>query len=65
MITVSPTNADKYARSIGFDAGQKHCRKHGRTAWNEDDWNVACEAYEQFTKSFQHVKNVYDEATQA
>ena len=27
--------------AAGQDAGNRHMRKHGRTAWNEDDWNAA------------------------
>ena len=62
MPEVTTANADKYARSIGFDAGRKHCRAHGRTKWNEDDWNAACDAYEQFYKTFQHTANVMGQA---
>jgi hypothetical protein len=29
------------ARSIAQDAGNKNMIEHGRTEWNEDDWNVA------------------------
>jgi len=36
--------AMKLARSAGQDAGDRNARKHNRTAWSEDDWDVACEA---------------------
>lgn len=31
------------ARAAGHDAGNRNMRKHGRKAWNDDDWNVAVE----------------------
>ena len=29
--------------AAGQDAGNRNMRKHGRTAWDIDDWNVATE----------------------
>ena len=29
------------ARACGQDAGNRNMRKHGRTAWDEDDYNAA------------------------
>jgi len=34
---------ESVARAAGHDAGNRNMRKHGRKAWNEDDWNVAVE----------------------
>ena len=34
------------ARAAAWDAGNRHMREHGRTAWNEDDYNAACEFFE-------------------
>jgi hypothetical protein len=31
----------KLAMAAAQDAGNRHMRKNGRNAWNEDDWNVA------------------------
>ncbi len=28
--------------AAGKDAGNRNMRKHGRKAWNREDWNVAC-----------------------
>lgn len=36
-----PTITYKLAMAAGEDAGNRNAKKHGRTAWNEDDWNVA------------------------
>ena len=33
----------KIAHAAGWDAGNRSAKQHGRTAWNEDDWNAACE----------------------
>lgn len=30
------------AMSAGRDAGNRHAKKHGRTVWNQADWDVAC-----------------------
>lgn len=24
------------------DAANRHMREHGRTRWNEEDWNISC-----------------------
>jgi hypothetical protein len=29
------------AMAISTDAGNRHMRKHGRTAWNDEDYNVS------------------------
>ncbi len=29
--------------AAGKDAGNRNMRKHGRKAWNVDDWNAAAE----------------------
>lgn len=34
------------AMAIGQDAANLRMRKAGRTAWNEEDYNAACEAQE-------------------
>lgn len=36
---------DNIARAAGWDAGNRNAKKHGRTTWNEDDYNVAVETY--------------------
>ena len=30
------------AMAAARDEGNRHMRKHGRTVWNEDDWNAMC-----------------------
>lgn len=30
------------ARACGQDEGNRNMRKHGRKAWNEEDWKIAC-----------------------
>lgn len=32
--------------AIGRDAGNRSMRRHGRTQWNESDYNVAAKAYQ-------------------
>jgi hypothetical protein len=36
-----------FTRVLAFaaagDAGNRNMRAAGRTTWNEDDWNIACE----------------------
>ena len=44
MPPIIPTR--KLALAAGEDAAARHARKHGRTAWNEDDWNVGAEVFE-------------------
>lgn len=34
------------ARAAGWDAGDRSMRAAGRSAWNEDDWNAACETFD-------------------
>lgn len=34
------------AMAASRDAGNRHMRANGRTAWNLDDWNVAAEKAE-------------------
>ena len=41
--------------AIGHDAGNHSMRKHGRVAWNEDDWNVAAETTNELLKSIGHI----------
>lgn len=36
----------KLAMAAGWDAANRNAKKHGRTAWNEDDWNEACRVFE-------------------
>jgi hypothetical protein len=36
----------RIARAAGWDAGNRSMKAGGRTAWNEEDWNVACEVFE-------------------
>jgi len=38
-----PTQA--IAHAAGWDAGNRVMRAAGRTAWNEDDWDAACEVF--------------------
>ena len=38
-----PTQA--IAHAAGWDAGNRAMRAAGRTAWNEDDWDAACEVF--------------------
>jgi hypothetical protein len=35
------------ASAAGLDAGNSRMRKAGRTRWNEEDWNRACEIFYQ------------------
>ena len=37
--------------AAGLDAGNRNMRKHGRTSWNIDDWNVAAETTEKLFSS--------------
>lgn len=39
-----PIMTMQLARSIGTDAGNRSARKAGRSKWNHDDYNAACEA---------------------
>jgi hypothetical protein len=34
------------ARAAGRDEGNRSMRAAGRSAWNEDDWNAACETFD-------------------
>lgn len=36
----------KIAHAAGWDAADRSMRAAGRTAWNEDDWNAACETFD-------------------
>lgn len=36
----------RIARAAGWDAGNRSMTVARRTAWNEEDWNVACEVFE-------------------
>ncbi|MFN8926097.1 MAG: hypothetical protein ACK5WM_11160 [Rhodospirillales bacterium] len=36
----------RIARAAGWDAGNRSMTVAGRAAWNEEDWNVACEVFE-------------------
>lgn len=38
-----PNLTPEIARAAGWDAGNRSMRAAGRTRWNEDDWNAACE----------------------
>lgn len=38
-----PTLTYPLLMAASRDAGNASMRKAGRTAWNEDDWNAACE----------------------
>lgn len=31
------------ALAAAKDSGNRHMKKAGRTAWNESDWNAACQ----------------------
>lgn len=33
------------AMAAGQDAGDKHARTHGRSVWNEEDFDVAAETF--------------------
>lgn len=37
----APTLTKALAYAAAMDAGNRHMRKAGRTAWNEDDYNAA------------------------
>jgi hypothetical protein len=41
----------KIAMAAGQDAGNRNMRKHGRTEWNGDDWNIAAEVMAQVMAS--------------
>ena len=43
---MKPLLTEAIARSASMDAANRSMRKAGRTAWNEDDRNVACAEYE-------------------
>lgn len=34
------------ARAAAHDAGNRHMREAGRTAWNAEDYEVACDEFE-------------------
>src|SRR2546422_2873324 len=40
---VEPDSAYRLAHAAGADAGTRSMKAACRTAWNEDDWNAACE----------------------
>lgn len=35
--------AYKVIHSVGWDAGNVHAARHGRTVWNADDYNAAAQ----------------------
>lgn len=35
----------KIAMAAGQDAANRNMKRNGRTEWNEEDWNVACETF--------------------
>ena len=37
--------SEKLARAASLDAANRQMRDAGRTSWNEDDWNLACEVF--------------------
>lgn len=39
------TLTKEIAFAAAQDAGNRHMRQHGRTSWNEDDYDVACDEY--------------------
>jgi len=45
----------RIARAAGWDAGNRSMRAGGRTAWNEDDWNVACEVFETMVRRIEQI----------
>jgi hypothetical protein len=38
------------AHAVGWDAGNSAMRAAGRTAWNEDDWDAACDAFDRLMR---------------
>lgn len=36
-------HAYKVIHSVGWDAGNAHAAKHGRTVWTDEDYNAACQ----------------------
>ena len=40
----------RIARAAGWDAGNRSMRDSGRTAWNEDDWDAACDVYDRLMR---------------
>jgi hypothetical protein len=36
----------KIAYAAGWDAGNRSMRAGGRTAWDEGDWDAACEVFD-------------------
>jgi hypothetical protein len=38
------------AHAAGWDAGNRAMRAAGRRAWNEDDWNAACDTFDRLMR---------------
>jgi|GEM_PF-2995952 len=45
----------RIAHAAGWDAGNRSMQDGGRTAWNEDDWNAACEVYDRLMRLVEEV----------
>lgn len=44
--------ASKVIHSVGWDAGNAHAAAKGRSVWNEDDYNAACQTSNQLMRKF-------------
>ena len=42
---MKPTITYQIAMAAAQDAGNRHMRAAGRTKWDEEDWNHACETF--------------------
>lgn len=50
---ITPTA--EIARAIARDEANRNMRAHGRTAWNEDDYDVAVETFHRIYHEFEVV----------
>ena len=48
LIISSFPQALKLSQAAGHDAGERSRRNAGRDAWNDEDWNAACDAQHGF-----------------
>jgi hypothetical protein len=42
-MALNAQQASRVIHSVGWDAGNAHAAKHGRSVWTADDYNAACQ----------------------
>lgn len=45
------------ARAAAYDHGNRHARHHGRAMWTEDDWNAACQKFDELLRAEESVED--------